>query len=279
MTTKIVTDSTSDIPQEFIERLNIKVVPLNVHFGDTSYKDGVQISPDEFFEKLTTGSIFPSTSQPSIGEFIEAYEETWEEGSEIVSIHISSKLSGTYNSAFQARKELEGKMEIRLVDSLTASMSTGLAVISAALAAQEGKSGPECAKIANNILEKSSIYVMLDTLEFLEKGGRIGKARSMLGNILKIKPLLTVESGEISEFGKARSRRAALLKLQQAASQFGPVQQIAVVYSTGEEDALNFAKSLEKLLPGQEKPIVSRVGPVIGTHAGPNVIGVALVAK
>ena len=101
----------------------------------------------------------------------------------------------------------------------------------------------------------------------------------MLGNILKIKPLLTVESGEISEFGKARSRRAALLKLQQAASQFDPVQQIAVVYSTGEEDALNFAKSLEKLLPGQEKPIVSRVGPVIGTHAGPNVIGVALVAK
>ena len=279
MATKIVTDSTSDIPQEFIDRLNIKVVPLNVHFGETTYKDGVEISPDEFFEKLTTGSIFPSTSQPSIGEFIEAYEETWEGENEIVSIHISSKLSGTYNSAFQAIKQIEGKITIHLVDSLMASMSTGLAVISAAIAAKEGKSGQECAAIAQNILGKSSIYVMLDTLEFLEKGGRIGKARSLLGSILKIKPLLTIESGEISEFGKARSRRAALSKLQQAASEFNPAQQIAVVYSTGEEDALNFANSLEKFLPEQQKPIVSRVGPVIGTHAGPNVIGVALVAK
>jgi len=279
MATKIVTDSTSDIPQEFVDNLNIKVVPLNVHFGETTYKDGVDISPDEFFEKLTTGSIFPSTSQPSIGEFVEAYQEIWEGENEIVSIHISSKLSGTYNSAFQACKQLEDKITIHLVDSLHASMSAGLAVINAAIAAKEGKSGQECVKIVQDTLSKSSIYVMLDTLEFLEKGGRIGKARSLLGNILKIKPLLTIESGEIAEFGKARSRRAGLSKLHQEARRFNPAQRIAVVYSTGGEDALKFANSLEELLPDQEKPIVSRVGPVIGTHAGPNVIGMAIVAR
>ena len=278
MPTRIVTDSTSDIPKEIVDNLNIKVVPLNVHFGETTYKDGIDISPDEFFQKLTTGSIFPSTSQPSIGEFVEAYEETWKEENEVVSIHISSKLSGTYNSAFQASKELENRITVHLVDSLHASMSTGLAVINAAIAAKEGKSGQECVKIAKDTLAKSRIYVMLDTLEFLEKGGRIGKARSLLGNILKIKPLLTIESGEISEFGKARSRRAGLSKLRQEAYKVNPAQQIAVVYSTDQEDAINFATSLEQFLPDREKPIVSRVGPVIGTHAGPNLIGIVLVA-
>ena len=246
MTIKIVTDSTSALPPALASEHGIEVVPLNVHFANEVFKDGTEITPDQFFEKLIKGPIHPTTSQPSIGEFIDLYKKIAQKGDEIVSIHISQILSGTYNSALQASKNLEGEINIHVVDSEQVA--------------------------AEATAERSRFVVLLDTLEYLAKGGRIGKAQSLLGGLLKIRPILTVENGEIAPYGKARSRKAGLSKLEQAIRSFGDIEEIYVMYSTDTKDAEIVAEKVSDLLPAGKTPMVIRVGPVIGTHAGPDLV-------
>ena len=277
MSIRIVTDSTADIPVETANKLNIKVVPLNVHFGQSTFKDGIDLTTDNFFDKLIQGPHFPSTSQPSIGDFMEAYKPIIEKGDEIISIHISSKLSGTTNSAIQAAEQLKDDGNIAVVDTLQASLTVGLTAMAAAKAVLEGKVFQEVVDLAKSTSDRAELFALLDTLEYLEKGGRIGKARALVGGLLKIKPLITIMDGEVGEFGKVRSRQSGIQKLKEVCQNAGNLESLVVAYSTEEEDALKLSQELTSILPGNESPMIARVGPVIGTHAGPRVIAVGMI--
>ena len=277
MAIKVVTDSTSDLDSAIAEDLGITIVPLNVHFGETVFKDGIDLNTDQFFDKLINGNVFPSTSQPSLGEFVDVYKEISQPGDVIISVHVSSKLSGTINSAQQAANTLSGTVDVRIVDTQQVSMTVGLSAVGAAQAAQEGKSAEECIAIAESVAKRSNFFALFDTLEYLEKGGRIGKARSLIGGLLKIRPILRVEDGEIGQFSKARSRNMGMLKLEQAVRELGKLDDIAIVYSTDGSDAEKLAATVEELLPDGKSPFLTRVGPVIGTHAGPNLVAIAAI--
>jgi len=279
MSIKIVTDSTSDLPESTAKQYGIEVVPLNIHFGDQVYKDGIDLSTEEFFDKLINGPEFPTTSQPSIGEFIDTYERIAEPGDDIISIHLSSKLSGTYNSAEQASKQLEGKINVHLVDTQQVTITVGLAAISAAKCVTDGGAIEDAISACISTASRSNFYALFDTLEFLSKGGRIGKAQSMLGSLLKIRPLLMLEEGLVAPYAKARSKRAGLDKMEKTIRSLGEAEEVAVMYSTDSEDAEVIAKNLSDLLPSSKEPIILKVGPVIGTHAGPGLVAVGLVTK
>ena len=279
MAIKVVTDSTSDLDSAIAEDLGITIVPLNVHFGETVFKDGIDLNTDQFFDKLSNGNVFPSTSQPSLGEFVDVYKEISQPGDVIISVHVSSKLSGTINSAQQAANTLSGTVDVRIVDTQQVSMTVGLSAVGAAQAAQEGKSAEECIAIAESVAKRSNFFALFDTLEYLEKGGRIGKARSLIGGLLKIRPILRVEDGEIGQFSKARSRNMGMLKLEQAVRELGKLDDIAIVYSTDGSDAEKLAATVEELLPDGKSPFLTRVGPVIGTHAGPNLVAIAAITS
>jgi len=279
MAVRIVTDSTSDLPAAMASEYGIEVVPLNVHFGDSIFKDGVDITTDQFFDRLINGDEFPSTSQPSMGEFVEAYERISEEGDEVVSVHLSSKLSGTYNSAEQASKHLEDKIKIHLVDTEQVTITVGFAAIAAAKVASNGGSAEDAVEAARSISARSSFYALFDTLEFLAKGGRIGRAQSMLGSLLKIRPLLMLDNGVVEPYSKARSRSAGMAELEKAVRSLGKAEEIAIMYSTESDEAHGIADTLGDMLPEGKHPLVSRVGPVIGTHAGPRLIAVGHVSN
>ena len=279
MAIKVVTDSTSDLDSAIAEDLGITIVPLNVHFGETVFKDGIDLNTDQFFDKLINGNVFPSTSQPSLGEFVDVYKEISQPGDVIISVHGTSKLSGTINSAQQAANTLSGTVDVRIVDTQQVSMTVGLSAVGAAQAAQEGKSAEECIAIAESVAKRSNFFALFDTLEYLEKGGRIGKARSLIGGLLKIRPILRVEDGEIGQFSKARSRNMGMLKLEQAVRELGKLDDIAIVYSTDGSDAEKLAATVEELLPDGKSPFLTRVGPVIGTHAGPNLVAIAAITS
>ncbi|MFL2759976.1 MAG: DegV family protein [Dehalococcoidia bacterium] len=277
MAIKVVTDSTSDLDAAIAEDLGITIVPLNVHFGETVFKDGIDLNTDQFFDKLINGNVFPSTSQPSLGEFVDVYKEISQPGDVIISVHVSSKLSGTINSAQQAANTLSGTVDVRIVDTQQVSMTVGLSAVGAAQAALEGKSVEECIAVAESVARRSNFFALFDTLEYLEKGGRIGKARSLIGGLLKIRPILRVEDGEIGQFSKARSRNMGMMKLEQAVRELGELDDIAIVYSTDGSDAEKLAATVKELLPHNKSPFLTRVGPVIGTHAGPNLVAIAAV--
>ena len=232
MGVKIITDSTSDIPESIISDLDIEVVPLNIHIGQDNFKHGVDIGTDEFYTKLLTGSELPKTSQPSPGEFLDVYNKFLDQSDAIVSIHVTSKLSGTYNSAIQAKSELNVTKPIEVVDSATVSMALGLIVIRAAKIAKDGGTLEEVLKEIEHCSSNTEVLVVLDTLEYLEKGGRIGKASALIGSILSLKPILTVEDGIVGTFGKARTFTKAMNSLEEAIKGFTPVSDAAVFYST-----------------------------------------------
>ena len=192
MTIKIVTDSGADIPIELVNSLRITVVPLNLSFGEQTYLDGVDLAPDEFYQKLLNEGIMPTTSQPSVGSFIEVYKELKESSNQILSIHLSAKLSGTLNSATQAANEEQLDDAIKIIDSKQASIALGFSVIAAAEAVAGGASLEEAASIAESTSNRTDTFILFDTLEYLVKGGRIGRANALLGSILQIKPILTL---------------------------------------------------------------------------------------
>ena len=214
MAVKVVTDSANDIPSDIVEELGITVVPAYVRFGNTDYKDGVELTTDQFFDRLLNGPDFPATSQPSVGDFSEVYADVADGADGIVSVHISGKLSGTVNSAQQGAGVADAGCPIEVVDTLQASMGSGLATIAAAKAARDGASFHEVAAVANAAARKCQCVCLLDTLEFLIKGGRIGKAQGMIGSLLKIKPMIILRDGEVDNFAKERTRRKAVSRLQ-----------------------------------------------------------------
>ncbi|OGO03759.1 MAG: hypothetical protein A2Y60_00545 [Chloroflexi bacterium RBG_13_54_9] len=276
MTVKVVTDSTSDLSPQIANELGISVVPLNVHFGEVTYRDGIDLSAEEFFQKLVNSPILPTTTQPSVGAFLEVYNALAEETDEIVSIHISAKLSGTYNSALVAKNSLEKSCRIEIVDSLQATMATGLIVIAAAKAAKAGANLDEVLAVIEDAISRIRIRALLDTLEYLQKGGRIGKAKAFLGTILKVKPLIKLEEGEVHPVEQVRTRARAIQHLCDFVASFPHISDMAIMHSTTPEEADALAERLDPIFP-KNRVYISRFGPVIGTYTGPGALGIALL--
>ena len=274
MSVKVVTDSTADLPPELAEALGITVVPLNVHFGEATFRDGVDLTPDQFFQRLSSSKVMPKTSQPSVGAFTDVYTDLAGQGHEILSVHISAKLSGTCNSAVQAIQEVPDA-KVELVDSLGASIWLALVAVAAARTAQSGASLAEVAKTAQDAISQMDLYFVLDTLEYLQRGGRIGKAQAIIGSLLNIKPILTVREGEVHSHEKVRTRAKAVARTKAIVREGAPYAELAVLHAQALGEAEALAAELQPLCP--DNPIIlTQVGPVIGTHVGPGSLGVAM---
>ncbi|NLP18768.1 MAG: DegV family protein [Firmicutes bacterium] len=274
MAIAIVCDSTADLPREIIKKYGIHVVPLKVHFGEEEYRDGVDISPQEFYKKMQASGILPTTSQPSPGEFAESYHSILKEGKNtIISIHISAHLSGTHRSAIVAKSMLP-KADIEIVDSKQASTVLGLIVLEAARAAKSGKTKGEVLSLVNEMVEKIRVFFMVDSLKYLEKGGRIGKAQAVLGSMLNIKPILTLEEGIIVPAAKTRGRAKGieqLLTRMQTNIGTGEQSLMGIMHAV-EYDGMENLKNKVKDKWQPQELIVSDIGPVIGTHVGPGTL-------
>ena len=274
MAIAIVCDSTADLPREIIKKYGIHVVPLKVHFGEEEYGDGVDISPQEFYKKMQASGILPTTSQPSPGEFAESYHSILKEGKNtIISIHISAHLSGTHRSAIVAKSMLP-KADIEIVDSKQASTVLGLIVLEAARAAKSGKTKGEVLSLVNEMVEKIRVFFMVDSLKYLEKGGRIGKAQAVLGSMLNIKPILTLEEGIIVPAAKTRGRAKGieqLLTRMQTNIGTGEQSLMGIMHAV-EYDGMENLKNKVKDKWQPQELIVSDIGPVIGTHVGPGTL-------
>ncbi len=274
----VVTDGTSDLPSDIAQAKNITVIPLNVRFGDQTYQAPGDLTADEFFRKLQESRALPTTSQPSVGAFVEAYSRLCQTHEAIVSVHISSKLSGTCGSAQMASQDLRDRCRVEVVDSLSATMGLGFLAMVAADAANEGKNADEVVAAVHKAMTRLRILLFVETLEYLQKGGRIGKAQAFLGSLLNLKPLLSLSGGEIVPVEKVRTRGRAIERLSETAREQGPIERLSVVYSTTPEDVEAFLAKIGDVVP-RDQVIVAQYGPAIGTHIGPGAMGAVLLLK
>jgi fatty acid kinase fatty acid binding subunit len=276
MNVKVVTDSTSDLPAEVVRELGITVVPALIQFGDKVYRDGVDLSTDEFYRKLQTNSLLPRTSAPSPGTFREVYSRLAQEAEAIVSIHVSAKMSATYDAARIGSTDL--KCPISIIDSQTASMACGLLVIIAARAARDGASLPELEALVRTAVPRTVTYGVFGTLEYLYKGGRIGRAQAFLGSMLKLNPILAIRAGEIVPIARVRTRPKAIERLCEILRDSGVPQEMSVMSTTEPGEAEALAQRLSTLFP-PERIYRASIGPSMGTYVGPGAVGVSVIWK
>jgi DegV family protein with EDD domain len=278
VTVRVVTDSAADIPTDLAASKNVAVVPLSVRFGDESYKSGVELSEHDFWEKLKTSSQPPATAAPSAGDFQETFERLIAEGATgIVSVHLSSKLSATYQSAVVAAQEVK-TVPIEVVDTLAVSAGTGLLALLASQRAGEGASAGEIATELGSLRNQIRLFGVLDTLEYLRRGGRIGGAQALLGTMLKVKPVISLQDGVVEPAQRVRTRVKALEYVAgEIAAQKDKIDRLVVI--TGEAtDTDQFISLLEPSIKVPPSDVWS-FGPIVGTHAGPGIIGVAFLLK
>jgi DegV family protein with EDD domain len=274
MLVKIITDSSADLPDQLIEELGITVVPLYVRFGEEVHRDRVSISEDEFYSRLDNTPVHPSTVQPGPQDFLEVYQQASAGADGIVSIHISSKLSGTCNSALMAKDMLGGECPVEVIDTQSVTMGLGLIVIAAAEVAKAGGSLDKVVAAAKEAIPQIRLLAMFDTLKYLLLGGRIGKAKALLGSILNVKPMISLKDGEVVPAGQARNRAKGMDKLFDFVQNAADIKELSIVYNTIPEEAQVLAERLGSIL-GKEKIIMARMGPVLGVHMGPGMLIVA----
>ncbi len=277
----IVTDSTAYIPDDLVAKHNITVLPLEVIWGDETFKDGVDIQPSEFYTRLQTAKVMPSTSQVTIPYMQDAFERLVAEDYEVLGVFLSSKLSGTINSAVQGRAAMKsGQERIHIFASLQTAMSLGFQALAAARAAQDGASIDDCLAIAEKARDNTGVYFAVDTLEFLHRGGRIGGAKRLLGTAMKVKPVLSVQDGLVASIESVRTKRKAHLRiLEIIKEEIGDRTPIRI--ATLQANAADDAKALLDLASQEmdvAETIQSQVSPVIGTHVGPGTVGLAYLA-
>ena len=272
----IVTDSSPNIPEHLIKENHIHVVPLNVIWGEESYFDGVEITNAEFYTRLKTDKVMPSTSQPSVAEFEVLFRSLYQDGYEILGSFLSEDLSGTISSATQAKKMLpEAKIEI--VNSKSLAMAHGFQVLAAARAANNGASLAECKQIAEDARDRSGVIFVLDTLEFLHRGGRIGGAKRFVGTLMNVKPILTLEDGTIITLDQVRTQKKALkaiVNLIEERTKGHKNIQMATLHANNPETAQHILDEVTERIPLSEK-VFAELSPVLGTHAGPGAVGLA----
>lgn len=270
----LVTDSTAYLPSNLLEQYKISVIPLYVRFGEEVFRDNVDMTPDQFYRRLQTSSVMPATSQPSAGDFMQLYQDLIEQGaSTILSIHISSKLSGTISSAMLAREQVSS-VPIHIVDSASTSMGLGFLVLEAARALEAGQTLEQVVPQLESLREAVRILFVVDTLEFLHKGGRIGGAQAFLGSMLSLKPLLAVRDGQVDAVERVRTKRRAVQRMldifvEELGSQ---VLRAAILQAAAVEEAEVLRKIVGERLNCQEL-LVAELSPAIGTHAGPGTVG------
>ena len=278
MTVRIVTDSTSDIDAELARELNITIVPLTVLFGHETFLDRVDITPDEFYRRLESGDVLPTTTQPSPGVFADVYRRLLSQGDEILVLVLSGKLSGTFQSAANAASMVGGERLIEVIDSRSTAMGLGLLSINAAQMAAKNQNLATIAAAIRNKIPNSHIVMLFDTLRYLAKGGRIGKAQGLVGSILQVKPVLTVKDGEVSPLARLRSVAAGTEYLYNFATGFHDIEEIAVEHATTPETADILSARLKAVFPNK-KIYRSQVSPVLGTYMGPNVLSVSILSR
>ncbi len=275
MAVKIVTDSTCDIARENVELFGITTVPAYVLFGEESFRQGIDINPTQFYARLQSSAQLPSTSQPTPGDFTGALEPLVSAGDEIVCITVARQLSGTYNSATQAASQFDDGA-VTVIDSQTASVGHMLQVIAAAEdAAAPGATAESVVAAATQRASAGYGLAMVDTLEYLQKGGRIGKAQAFMGSILKVKPILSVANGEVLPVDRPRNLRRGLQRLEELVrEQSGSVSKLAVAYTTDAAPAEEMRNRLSDLA-SPENTYTIQIGSAIGTHVGPGAVAVS----
>lgn len=271
----VVTDSTADLTPDVATRYGITVVPLNVHFGQQTFRDQIDLSTDEFMTRLATAGKLPTTSQPSVGAFENAFRDLAQTHDEIIVVLISSRLSGTVQSARLAAEGVADAIQVEIVDSRNASYALGFQAIHAAELASAGHSAAEIAATLQVALTSYHLVFFVETLEHLRRGGRIGKAAQLVGSILSLKPLLRVDEGQVVPFERTRTRKKALGALVDFARDVRGIERAAVIYNTTPDDAQSLAAEIAPLSADHDVPLV-KFGPVIATHIGPGAVGLVI---
>lgn len=276
MGVRIVTDSAADLPADIVEKYNIQIVPLSIHFGDEQYRDGVDMTAQEFYRRLRSETRLPRTSQPSPGEFIAVYKEAVAAGDKVVSIHLSGQLSGTYQAASLAAR-MAGSENVIVLDSLSASMGVGLQVVAAARQVARGEKDPTViASAAQRVRDHLGVLFIVDTLEYLEKNGRIGKAAALFGNMLQIKPILTLDNGGVAPLEKVRGKKKALHRVLELLSErigSQDVIDVAVVHADVFDQGQALLDEVCQRFSCRYR-YLSDIGPTIGVHVGPGTVAV-----
>jgi DegV family protein with EDD domain len=273
---KIVTDCLGDIPADIIQDLGITIIPLSVHFGTEVYVDGIDLTTEQFYQKLVSSKALPTTSVPPMGKFLEVYEKLAEETNEILVITVSRKLSAVYEAALQAISHMTKQCRIEVIDSMTILMAEGLVVVETAKAAKNGVGIDGLMELTRRNMQRADARMAFDTLEYLKKGGRIGKAQAFLGSLVKLHPILGIRDGEIFPMSRERSRSKAIDYLRNFVKKYKKIDALAVEEATSSDEADALAESLADMYP-KENIYRSKVCSVLGTHTGPHVIGVAVL--
>ncbi len=275
---RIVTDSTSDIPDEFVRELDITIVPAHIIFGTQSYEDGITLSREEFYTRLASADPLPTTSAPSAGDFSQAFRHLRQRGaSEVVSIHVAASLSGVQNAA-RAGAEAVPDLSVTIFDSEQVTMGLGWQVIEAARAARLGKTVAEIVERIERLKPRVRVFAALDTLEFVRRSGRVSWARAAIGQLLRIKPMVEVRHGEVLSIDRVRTRAHSIERLKELVASQGQLRALTVLHTRALDAAHKLAGEFRALYPALSDPIhIVEATTAIGTHVGPNGLGVACV--
>lgn len=279
MTVKVVTDSTSDIPPQLAQSLGITIVPVHVFFGKENFLDGIDITPSSFYQKLESSPDHPTTSQPAVGDFITAYNKLIESGADgILSVHISSKISGTYSSA-QRAAEISGKeVPIEVLDSGFNSIGLGLIAIAAAKIAHAGEGLQAVVDGARKAIVQTDMYGIFDTLKYVVRGGRISKTKATVASVIGVKPMLKFSDGAILQGGLVRTYNKGVEKLVDFVKSKTGIVSLAIAHSSVPEEAKKLRSTLGKYF-SEEEIIITELGPALGAHGGPGVLLVAVQSQ
>lgn len=274
---KIVTDSTADIPPDVARELGITVIPLLLQFGDKLYRDKIDLGGSEFYRLLETTPGVPTTSQPPIGQIEQLYKDLTADGSPVVSIHVSSGLSGTYSTCALASTSIDlPPGAVTVLDSQAISMCLGWQVIFAARAALAGRTPTEIAALVHSMIPRVRILGLLDTLEWVQRGGRLGLASAFLGTMLAIKPILHMKEGKAVPMERVRTKGKAMGRMIELTESFGQLDALAVVHGDDLEEAQKLIDMLAPIYP-RDQILVSHIGAVLGAHVGPRAVGICCV--
>jgi DegV family protein with EDD domain len=278
MTIKIVTDSTSDLPVEIVKKHGISVIPMYINFGNQGFQDGIDISRQDFYERLPQSDPFPTTAAPGIENFKAVYNQLKEEGAdEVLSIHVSASLSAVMDVAQSAAKEFND-IPVTVYDSGQLSLGTGFQVLAAAQAANNGLPMDDILRLLENQASRSYVFAALDTLEYLRRGGRMNSVMASLGSILQIKPILTMHAGNPGA-ERVRTKEKSINRLIELVSDLGPLEEVALVHTNARSEADALWQKARHLFPHQETPLSVDVTPVLGAHLGPGAIGFTCITK
>lgn len=273
---RVIGDSGCDIPEEIARSLDIDIVSLSIRFGDEEFTDRVDLSPTDFWKRCKASKVLPETAAPSPGAFQTAYERARADGCDgVIVLTISAALSATHQSALLGAQAMAERIAVRVVDTKAVTMAQGFITLEVAELARTGATLEQLVERAESLTSKVGVCAMLDTLEHLVKGGRVGGARALLGQVLSIKPLLELKDGVVAEAGRQRTRAKALTAIIAAAQSHAPLRRLALVH--GDAQDLEALTALATQIPTEYPLIVADMGSVVGTHGGPGIIGLCWV--